>query len=192
MKGKSWIPTWATLHRLYGSLIGKAFFIISLAAPLAMLNQIGIKLGSEHLFLLGATFVALGFMIEQLVVPAILKSFASREIYASDSLERNTKKALDLRFEFTELSAICQPQLKELIAKASLPECAECYFPPNQKNADTLGVEKIIYYASLVNFELFNNKFSFVRAILILIFTVGVSLIYFKTAFSLFNIILGS
>ncbi len=189
---KSRVPRWGSLNRLYGTIIGKALFIVSLAGPLALLKVNGLEIEHDAVFLSGAALVAIGFMYAQLRIPEIPKSFPSREAYAGSLLERHEKKALDRRFEFHELCGIGPNEVHILLNSSGLPKEMSSYFPPDDDTkAGTLGEDKSVYYSALLNYEFHNAKYTATRVVLTIAFVAGVVLIYFKTGVGLLKILLG-
>lgn len=184
---------WSKLQRIYGGIIGKVVFIISLGSPFSKLNIAKPFFGNFEIFFLGSMLIGSGYVITQLFMPNIPKLNKSKELYANNQLERLNKQALDLKFEFEALSKIDNKNLDKLLLKSNLPDEYKMFFPPSDTSiAETFGYEKVTYYSSLLNYEYYNTKNCLIRFLLMMLFCLGMIMLYSPAVSTAIKILLGN
>lgn len=176
--------SWNSLHKLYGGLIGKSIFIISLVIPITNLNGIGFQIHNYDFYLIGAIIISIGFIIEKISLPLIIGKFDDSASYVSHLLERNKLDAFDDRFEFT-----CLYQYKnkaELVAKAEFGSDLNGIAIEKQAS-EILGANKFIYYFGVMNFLAIDVSKNITRLICTALFSVGVIIFYFPMLLAVLN-----
>lgn len=170
------ILSWNSLHKLYGGLIGKSIFIISLIMPVAKLSAWGLHLQNYNYYFFGSVLISIGFMIEKISLPVVFLKFDEPTSYASHLLERDRLEAFDDRFEFAELYRHDKPA--ELVRKSEFGgELAGVAIETSA--AAVLGQNKFVYYFGVLNFYAIDASKISIRVLCTIFFAAGIAIFYF-------------
>ncbi|MCB2228605.1 MAG: hypothetical protein KQH53_18155 [Desulfarculaceae bacterium] len=172
----SLIPNWVQINALLSGLVGKAFFVISLSVPIAWALKIGINVSSFRLVLLGAVICSFCYFISVTLSPPLVKKFSVDVEYARVILEMYNARCLNVYSHFNQFDLYLEANSK--IIKYHLAYLLDIL--PVENAMSLPNVEKFIHMAAVTQFNIENNKFWFLRLILIILFVSGILLINYN------------
>jgi hypothetical protein len=179
--------TWRSLHELYSGIIGKSLIVISLATPVSVILDLGIKAEKYTISLGGALVIAAAFVITKIKTPSLIMQYETSFEYAQSILDIYKKKALDLILEFKVLES-----RNERIPSGMTDDYNYfTEFKDIDKYIVELGDSKAVRNMALIKYEIMNKDLPFLRVILFSLFIIGLFCLYMPLCSSIYKVFLG-
>jgi hypothetical protein len=183
---------WSLLVQFSRTLIGKAFFIISLLPILLYLIRSlnffsGEFLIKYDLSIIGSLIYLLISVIIYFISPKLIRAYPTEKIYKDQNKE--DLGAINLQSEFRDLECLSQ-NTKESILQITKRQTSDWdpYFPIDSA-IQTFKKEELIYIYTHYYYTLINNSYPGLRLIISILLFSSIISIYFPIIYNLIKYI---